>query len=325
MPVGPCSSNGKPGYRFGDSGKCYTYTPGNAASRKAARDKANMQERAARASGWAGKSDDTESLLEDFIQYEMKSYEEFLNKELPPLAPAEQIFADTLLEIARKYGKLQDGDETGIWIGYVEPEDNDDQDIGVKCSNCYFYESEKVCKIISREIHPNAMCRLAAIPPGLVVPDDMEDDNDMDDDEDDLEDLLRVTYGRPGPNDPRKTPAPSKDRRRGSSRNERGSAESGRGVSFSGEVTSALRAKMQDHNKKNSESSKKATMAALKAVYRRGAGAFSTSHRPGMTRGQWAMARVNAYLYLLRNGRPSNPNYTTDNDLLPKGHPRSSK
>jgi len=30
-------------------------------------------------------------------------------------------------------------------------------------------------------------------------------------------------------------------------------------------------------------------------------------------------------LYLLRNGRPSNPNYKQDNDLLPSGHKRSSK
>jgi HK97 family phage prohead protease len=34
---------------------------------------------------------------------------------------------------------------------------------------------------------------------------------------------------------------------------------------------------------------------------------------------------VNAYLYLLRNGRPENPAYITDNDLLPKDHPRSSR
>ena len=327
MPVRPCSSNGQPGYRFGDSGKCYTYTPGNAASRREARDKANMQERAARASGWTEQFDNLDVLLEEFSLYEMSSYQEFLNKELPPLADAEQIYADTLIAIANMYGKLEDGDETGIWIGYEDPEDNEDKDIGVKCSNCYFYESEKVCKIIAREIHPDAMCRLAAIPPGLVTPDDMGDDDEdnMGDDESSVEDLLRVTYGRPGPNDPRKTPAPPRDRRRGSRRNQSGSAESGRGVTFSDEVNSALRAKMEDHNKKNTEPSKKATIAALKAVYRRGAGAFSTSHRPGMTRGQWAMARVNAYLYLLRNGRPSNPNYTTDNDLLPKGHPRSSK
>jgi HK97 family phage prohead protease len=37
------------------------------------------------------------------------------------------------------------------------------------------------------------------------------------------------------------------------------------------------------------------------------------------------MARVNAFLYLLRNGRPENANYVTDNDLLPEGHPRSTR
>ena len=34
----------------------------------------------------------------------------------------------------------------------------------------------------------------------------------------------------------------------------------------------------------------------LKAVYRRGAGAYSTSHAPKMSRDGWAMARVNAFL-----------------------------
>ena len=63
----------------------------------------------------------------------------------------------------------------------------------------------------------------------------------------------------------------------------------------------------------------------LKAVYRRGAGAYSTSHAPKMSRDGWAMARVNAFLTLLRTGKPSNSGYKQDNDLLPKGHPRSSK
>ena len=62
----------------------------------------------------------------------------------------------------------------------------------------------------------------------------------------------------------------------------------------------------------------------LKAVWRRGAGAFSTSHRPGQSRSSWAMARVNAFLYLVKNGRPSNPNYVQDNDLLPSGHPKKT-
>ena len=34
----------------------------------------------------------------------------------------------------------------------------------------------------------------------------------------------------------------------------------------------------------------------LKAVYRRGAGAYSTSHAPKMSRDGWAMARVNSAL-----------------------------
>ncbi len=60
----------------------------------------------------------------------------------------------------------------------------------------------------------------------------------------------------------------------------------------------------------------------LKAVYRRGAGAYSTSHRPGVSRAAWSMARVNAFLRLVKSGRPANPKYVQDNDLLPRGHPR---
>ena len=81
--------------------------------------------------------------------------------------------------------------------------------------------------------------------------------------------------------------------------------------------------KVKEHNAKGKGS--KATLGMLKAVYRRGAGAFSTSHAPKMSRDGWAMARVNAFLTLLRTGKPSNSAYTQDNDLLPKGHPKKSK
>lgn len=89
-------------------------------------------------------------------------------EEMGKLHPAEQQFADTLLEIVSKYGKLADRDEKGIWVGYEGPEENEDASIGVKCSNCYLHESEKVCKIASVEIHPEGKCRLAVIPPGMV-------------------------------------------------------------------------------------------------------------------------------------------------------------
>jgi hypothetical protein len=37
------------------------------------------------------------------------------------------------------------------------------------------------------------------------------------------------------------------------------------------------------------------------------------------------MGRVNAFLHLLKSGSPKNSKYTTDNDLLPASHPKSSK
>ena len=119
-------------------------------------------------------------------------------------------------------------------------------------------------------------------------------------------------------------PAPKKDRIKGSKTNKPGSAKTGAKVKFSAKVEKALRNKIETHNGKVS-SGRKATMSQLKAVYRRGAGAYSSSHRPGTTRDQWAMARVNAYLRLLSSGRPTKAGYTQDNDLLPASHPRSSK
>jgi len=120
------------------------------------------------------------------------------------------------------------------------------------------------------------------------------------------------------------TPAPRKDRVKGSSKNKKGSASGSRKVVFSKAVENSLKEKASKHNEK-SPKGRRATLGMLKAVYRRGAGAFSVSHRPGMNRNQWAMARVNAFLKLLKSGRPTNAAYKSDNDLLPSSHPRSSK
>lgn len=131
-------------------------------------------------------------------------------------------------------------------------------------------------------------------------------------------------HGRPGPNDPRKTPAKPSERRRGSKKNPPGSAKKpNKSIVVSPATRTTIRNKMQEHNKKGKGS--RASMGALLTVFRRGAGAFSTSHAPNMSRNGWGIARVNAFLYLLRTGRPSNPNYKQDNDLLPKGHPRAKR
>lgn len=43
MPVQSCTEEGKPGYKYGESGKCYTYTAGNETAKKAAKLKAIRQ------------------------------------------------------------------------------------------------------------------------------------------------------------------------------------------------------------------------------------------------------------------------------------------
>lgn len=121
-------------------------------------------------------------------------------------------------------------------------------------------------------------------------------------------------------------PAPKKDQIKGSKKNKKGSAATGKGINFTDSIMKALTKKVETHNKSvKNAAGKKASITTLKAVYRRGAGAFSTSHRPDQNRNSWSMARVNAYLHLLKTGKPKNPKYTTDNDLLPKSHPKSTR
>jgi hypothetical protein len=126
--------------------------------------------------------------------------------------------------------------------------------------------------------------------------------------------------------DPRKTPAPPEDRVRGSDKNPAGSAANrAGGIELDEAALTGLKRKVEEHNEAHGQDpAKKATLGALKAVWRRGAGAYSVSHRPGVSRSAWAMARVNAHLALLRRGSPERPAYIQDNDLLPKEHPRHS-
>jgi hypothetical protein len=43
MPVKECQSEGKPGYKWGDEGKCYTYTPNNIGQKNNAKKRAVVQ------------------------------------------------------------------------------------------------------------------------------------------------------------------------------------------------------------------------------------------------------------------------------------------
>ena len=122
------------------------------------------------------------------------------------------------------------------------------------------------------------------------------------------------------------TPAEPDEQRTGSDVNDPGSAATAdNDIEISPATEKALQTKVDEHNEAHGDKKgKKVTLGMLKAVYRRGAGAFSTSHRPSQTRGSWAMARVNAFLRVVETGKPKNPSYKQDNDLLPEDHPLST-
>jgi len=121
------------------------------------------------------------------------------------------------------------------------------------------------------------------------------------------------------------TPAPKSDQKKGSSKNPKGSASGSRGgIEISAQSVKALENMRDNHNDRYKAKSKKVDLGTLKAVFRRGAGAFSVSHRPGMGRNQWALARVKAFLKLAGTGERKKA-YNTDLDLLPKGHPQRTE
>jgi len=145
-----------------------------------------------------------------------------------------------------------------------------------------------------------------------------------------------LSAGRPGPKSGAQTPSKPEERKKGSSKNEPGSAgtspeskekskkilekkddkdlvkESKAKITFSDKVTTSLKNKVKEHNEK---SGKKVTLGMLKKVYRRGAGAFSGSHRPGQSRASWAMARVNMFLKMMRGGKVKDSYRKADSDV----------
>jgi hypothetical protein len=107
----------------------------------------------------------------------------------------------------------------------------------------------------------------------------------------------------------------------------KGDAGGKRGAEVSKDVEEALQKKADEFNDRYKEKlGYGANLGALKSVYQRGLGAFNTSHSPNVKSAkQWAYARVNAFLYLIKNGRPENPKYDSDFDLLPTKHPKYPK
>lgn len=107
----------------------------------------------------------------------------------------------------------------------------------------------------------------------------------------------------------------------------KGDASDTRSAKVSKEDEATLKKKSDDFNERYKEKlGYGVNVGMLKAVFQRGLGAFNVSHSPKIkSASAWAFARVNAFLYLVKNGRPQNKKYTGDNDLLPKKHPKSEK
>jgi len=107
----------------------------------------------------------------------------------------------------------------------------------------------------------------------------------------------------------------------------KGDASDTRSAKVSKKDEATLKKKSDEFNERYKEKlGYGVNVGMLKAVFQRGLGAFNVSHSPKIkSASAWAFARVNAFLYLVKNGRPQNKKYTGDNDLLPKEHPKRNK
>ena len=128
------------------------------------------------------------------------------------------------------------------------------------------------------------------------------------------------------------TPAPKSDKIYGSKKNPKGSAteKKAKSIQLSDKTINTLKEKL-DTFKKSHPSKKNITLSDLKAVYRRGSGAYSSSHRPTITGGApnsrqaWGLARLNAFMRKKSGSTTANgvvsssavkKSYIQDDDLL---------
>ena len=106
----------------------------------------------------------------DFESRMRSRFKKDASASLEDYAPAEREYINALRGIVAKYGKLSDGDDSGIYVGYES--DNENAAMGIKCANCAFYQGDGRCEIVARPVAPEGKCRLAAIDYDSVDTDD---------------------------------------------------------------------------------------------------------------------------------------------------------
>ena len=295
MPVVSCELDGKPGFRWGNSGKCYTYDDGDEAGAIAARRMATAQGQAAYAAGYR------EAVkLPNYVVSALKKGLElhkdgFSGDGLKP----ETVRAATA------------GVNSGEW--------SDDKIIRAAAWLARHADDRNLTRGRDWSDPPT---------PGYTAWLLWGDSGDGRGRKwiQGMADKIKSKKEDAADDRSQSTPAPPSDRIKGGRNTGKGTADSG-SPKFSDRTNVALKRLVKAHNDSfGDDPRKKTTLPALRKVYLRGLGAYSTSHRPGVTRAQWGFGRVRAFLKMLKNLKPDDPKYNgPDNDLLPAAHPLSSK
>jgi hypothetical protein len=295
MPIVSCVIDGQPGYKWGDSGKCYTFEPGNAESMKVARARAAAQAQAAYSAGYQEEDVKLPSYVISALKKGLELHKDGLSGD--GLRPATVRAAS-------------DAVKSGTW--------SDDKIIRAAAWLARHASDKELTggRDWSDPPTPGFVAWLLWGDSGngkgrkwiQSMADKIKSKRENADDRDQA------------------TPAPPEDRIKGGKNTGRGTAKSA-SPKFNKQTEIALKRLVKKHNDQMGGDDRKiATLPMLKKVYLRGLGAFSTNHRPGVTRSQWGFGRVNAFLKMLKNLKPDDPKYNgPDNDLLPKSHPLSSK
>ena len=294
MPVKSCEIDGRPGYKWGESGKCYTFDSGDKESMARARSRASAQGVAAY---YAGYREDVK--LPAFVIAALKK----------GLDLHKAGFSGDGLKPAT-VRSASDAVKSGIW--------SDDKIIRAAAWLARHDDDRRLTGGRDWSDPPT---------PGYTAWLLWGDGGDGKGWDWIKAKAAEINSKKEAAGDKgQSTPAPPEDRIRGGRNTGKGTAGSP-SPRFNAQTEIALKRLVKGHNDAvGDDKRKRTTLPMLKKVYLRGAGAFSTSHRPGVTRAQWAFGRVRAFLKMLKNLKPDDPKYNgPDNDLLPAEHPLSSK
>jgi len=298
MPIVSCELDGRPGFRWGGSGKCYTYSEGDPESMRVARARASAQGQAAYSAGYR------EAVkLPNYVVSALKKGLE-LHKD--------GFSGDGL--VAATVRSATTGVNSGEW-----PEDK------IIRAAAWLARHADDRKLVSGKDWSDPPT------PGYTAWLLWGDSGDgrgrkwIQTMADRLKAKDEGVSEAPG-DKAQSTPAPPEDRIKGGRNTGRGKA-SAPSPKFNDRTNVALKRLVKGHNDSfGDDPRKKVTLPMLRKVYLRGAGAYSTSHRPGVSRAAWSFGRVRAFLKMLKNLKPDDPKYNgPDNDLLPAAHPLSSK